>query len=113
MSGSVAGPIACRLPPHLTVCRRHRLWIGPAGRAHAGQLDVSPFPEILRVQRRHLTHLRHHPWQDVEATISAATRAIVPQPQEPAASRMGGAGGGCRGALRIPVTWTSRGTADS
>jgi hypothetical protein len=51
MSGSVAGPIACRLPP----------------------LDVSPFPEILRVQRRHLTHLRHHPWQDVEPTISAAT----------------------------------------
>ena len=91
MSGSVAGPIACRLPP----------------------LDVSPFPEILRVQRRHLTHLRHNPWQDVEATISAATRAIVPQPQEPAASRMGGASGGCRRALRIPVTWTSRGTADS
>ena len=112
MSGSVAGPIACRLPPHLTVCRRHRLWIGPAVHAHAGQLDVSPFPEILRVQRRHLTHLRHHPWQDVEA-ISAATRAIVPQPQEPAASRMGGVGGGCRDALRIPVTWTSRGTADS
>ena len=72
----IAGPVACRLPPHQTVCRRHRLWIGPAARTHAGQLDVSPFPEILRAQRRHLAQLHHHPWQDVEATISAATRAI-------------------------------------
>jgi hypothetical protein len=72
----ITGPIACRLPPHLTVCRRHRLWTGPAARTHAGQLDISPFPEILRAQRRHLAQQRHHPWQDVEATISAATRAI-------------------------------------
>ena len=72
----IAGPIACRLPPHQTVCRRHRLWTGPAARTHAAQLDVSPFPEILRAQRRHLAQLHHHPWQDVETTISAATRAI-------------------------------------
>ena len=72
----IAGPVACRLPPHLTVCRRHRLWTGPAARTHAGQLDISPFPEILRAQRRHLAQLRHHRWQDVEATISAATCAI-------------------------------------
>jgi hypothetical protein len=72
----IAGPIACRLPPHLTVCRRHRLWTGPAARTHAGQLDVSPFPEIRRAQRRHLAQLHHHPRPDVEATINAATRAI-------------------------------------
>jgi hypothetical protein len=72
----ITGPVACRLPPHLTVCRRHRLWTGPSARTHAGQLDISPFPEILRAQRRHLTQLRHYPWQEVEATISAATRAI-------------------------------------
>ena len=72
----IAGPIACRLPPHLTVCRRHRLWIGPSARTHAGQLDVSPFPEILRAQRRHLAQLRDHPRQDVEAAVSDATRAI-------------------------------------
>jgi len=72
----IAGPVACRLPPHQAVCRRHRLWTGPAARTHAGQLDVSPFPEILRAQRRHLAQLPRHPWQDVEATISAATRAI-------------------------------------
>jgi len=72
----ITGPIACRLPPHLTVCRRHRLWTGPAARTHAAQLDISPFPEILRAQRRHLTQLHHHPWQDVEATISAVTRAL-------------------------------------
>jgi hypothetical protein len=72
----IAGPVACRRPPHQTVCRRHRLWTGPSARTHAGQLDVSPFPEILRAQSRHLAQLHHHPWQDVEATISAATRAI-------------------------------------
>lgn len=72
----IAGPIACRLPPHQTLCRRHRLWTGPAARTHAGQLDISPFPEILRARRRHLAQLDQHPWQDVEATISAATRAI-------------------------------------
>jgi hypothetical protein len=38
--------------------------------------DVSPFPEILRAQRHHLAQLRHHPWQHVETTISAATHAI-------------------------------------
>ena len=72
----ITGPAACRLPPHLTICRRHRLWTGPAARTHAGQLDISPFPEILRAQRRHLAQLHHHPWQDVETTISAATQAI-------------------------------------
>jgi hypothetical protein len=72
----IAGPIACRLPPHQTVCRRHRLWTGPAARTHACQLDVSPFPEILRAQRRHLAQLRDHPWHDVAAAADAATRAI-------------------------------------
>jgi len=61
----ITGPIASRLPPHLTVCRRHRLWTGPAARTHAGQLDISPFPEILRAQRRHLAELDDHPRQDV------------------------------------------------
>jgi hypothetical protein len=72
----ITGPIACRLPPHLTVCRRHRLWTGPSARTHAGQLDVSQIPEILRAQHRHLAQLRHHPWQDVDTAISDATRAL-------------------------------------
>ena len=72
----ITGPVACRLPPHLTVCRRHRLWTGPSARTHAAQLDVSPFPEVLRAQRRHLALLRHQHWQHVETTISDATRAI-------------------------------------
>jgi hypothetical protein len=72
----IAGPVACRLPPHLTVCRRHRLWIGPSARSHTGQLDVSALPEILRAQRRHLAQLHHHRWWDVQAAISDATQAI-------------------------------------
>ena len=72
----IAGPVACHLPPHLTVCRRHRLWIGPSARTPAGQLDVSPLPEIPRAQRRHLAQLHHHPQQQVDTAVSAATRAI-------------------------------------
>ena len=72
----ITGPVACHLPPHRTVCRRHRLWIGPAARSHAGQLDVTPFPEVLRAQRRHC-HLAqlHHPWRLGDA-IRDATAAI-------------------------------------
>jgi hypothetical protein len=72
----IAGPIACRLLSHQTVCHRHRLWTGPAARTHAGQLDISPFPEILRAQRRHLAQLRDHPWQDVDTAVGDATQAI-------------------------------------
>jgi len=53
----IVGPVACRLPPHLTVCRRHRLWIGPSARTPRRPLDVSPLPEILHAQRRHLAQL--------------------------------------------------------
>jgi hypothetical protein len=72
----ITGPIACRLPPHQTLCRLHRLWTGPAARTHAAQLDISQLPEILKAQRRHHAQLHDHPWQDVEAAISHATRAI-------------------------------------
>jgi hypothetical protein len=72
----ITGVIPCRLPPHQTLCRRDRLWIGPAARTHAGQLDISQLPEILRAHRRHLAQLRDHPWLDVDTVISDATRAI-------------------------------------
>ena len=72
----IAEPVACYLPPHLTVCRRHRIWIGPSARTHAGQLDVSPLPEILRAQRRHVALVHQHPWQQVDTAIDDATRAI-------------------------------------
>lgn len=71
----ISGPVACRLPPHQAVCRRHRLWTGPAARTPAGQLDVSQLPEVLRAQRRHLALLNHHQQHEVEATVSTATTA--------------------------------------
>ena len=72
----ITGPVACRLPPHQAVCRRHRLWTYPSARTHAGQLDVSPFPEIPRAQRRHLAQLHHHQRHEAGAAVSTATRAI-------------------------------------
>lgn len=64
------------LPPHLTICRRHRLWTGPAARSHDGQLDISPFPEILRAHRRHLALVHQHHWWHVDTALRDATRAI-------------------------------------
>jgi hypothetical protein len=72
----ITGPVACRLPAHQVVCRRHRLWTGPAARTHAGQLDVSQLPEILRAQRRHLVLLNHHQQHEVETTVSTAITAV-------------------------------------
>jgi hypothetical protein len=72
----ITGPVACHLPPHHTVCRRHRLWTGPSARSHAAQLDVSQLPEILRAQRRHLALVHHHHWWHVDTAVSDATHDI-------------------------------------
>ena len=68
----ITGPVPCQLPPHQTLCRRHRLWTGPAARSHAAQLDISRFPEIIRAHRRHLAQLHRHPWQVVDTATSQA-----------------------------------------
>jgi hypothetical protein len=57
----IAGPVACRLPPHLTICRRHRLWIGPAARTHAG---AATLPSCATTSGR------------TDTAVRAATRAI-------------------------------------
>jgi hypothetical protein len=72
----ITEPVACYLPPHLTVCRRHRLWIGPSARTDAGQLDVSQLPEVLGAQRRHLDLVYRHHWRHADDAISDAARAI-------------------------------------
>jgi hypothetical protein len=72
----IAEPVACHLPPHLTVCRRHRLWIGPSARTPAGQLDVSQLPEILHAQRCHAALSYHPDWRRAGTAISDATHTI-------------------------------------
>jgi hypothetical protein len=72
----ITEPVACHLPPHQTVCCRHRLWTGPAARSHDGQLDISPFPEIFRAHRRHLALVHHQHWWHVDTAIKDATQAI-------------------------------------
>lgn len=72
----ITQPVACHLLPHQTLCRRHRLWTGPAARTHDGQLDISPFPEVLRAHRRHLALTRVHDWWHVDTVIKDATLAI-------------------------------------
>ena len=56
--------------------RRRRGILRSRRRSGRGRRLAGQFPVILQAQRRHLAQLHHHPWQDVEATISAATQAI-------------------------------------
>lgn len=58
-------PVPCHIPAHVTVCRRHQLWIGFGARSHAQQLDLRAFPEMLRTQRRHHRLRRRHDTHDV------------------------------------------------
>jgi len=72
----ITGPVPCQLPPHQTICRRHRLWTGPAASSHDQQLDISPFPEIPRAHRRHDALAQRHPWQLADTATGQATAAI-------------------------------------
>ncbi len=67
-----------RRPPRRAGLDRHvpRLWTGPSACSHGAQLGISPCPEILRAQRRHLALVHQHDWWRVTTTISDATRAI-------------------------------------
>lgn len=68
-------PIVCQLPAHVTVCRRHRLWIGPDVRSVAEQADLADFPEYLTAQRRHQGLAQQHgyaattAWRHAEAEL--------------------------------------------
>jgi len=93
----IVGPVACRLPPHLTVCRRHRLWIGPSARTPRRPLDVSPLPEILHAsvatspsspppvagsRRRHQRRRAHHPQRPPRRRLDPGP-AAAPAPARP------------------------------
>lgn len=43
----------CCPPDHVTVCHRHRTWIGPPVQTVAQQRDISTHPEVIRASRRH------------------------------------------------------------
>ncbi|WP_060577623.1 MULTISPECIES: hypothetical protein [unclassified Pseudonocardia] len=72
----VHDPILCKLPDDHTVCRRHRLWIGPGVRTLDDQHDLRPFPEYLRAQRRH-QHLSRSAYpHSVTAALRQITKAV-------------------------------------
>jgi hypothetical protein len=67
-------PVPCKILDHVTVCRRHQLWIGPGVRTLADQYDLRPFPEYLRAHRRHQRlRQRHYPHQLTSAHRHADT----------------------------------------
>ena len=72
----ILGPVPCRMPPDMVVCRRHQLWIGRAARTINQQLDVAEFPEVLQAQRRHHQLLHHWQWSTVDFARSRAEHVI-------------------------------------
>lgn len=68
-------PVPCKHPDHQMICRHHRLWTGPGVWQPADQHDVSPFPEVLRAQRRHDQLMLQHPPQTVRDAYKNADHA--------------------------------------
>jgi TniQ len=50
---SVDEPVYCWLPEHVTVCYRHRRWIGPPARMWADQHSLADKPAVIAAARRH------------------------------------------------------------
>jgi hypothetical protein len=46
-------PVHCRLLPHVTVCQRHHLWIGPPARDLDDQIDIRNNTRVFEAARRH------------------------------------------------------------
>lgn len=70
-------PVPCHIPAHVTVCRRHQLWIGLGARSHAQQYDLHAFPEMLGAQRRHHRLRRRHDPHDVALAHHHAQRIVA------------------------------------
>lgn len=70
-------PVYCYLPAQVTVCHRHRRWIGPPARALDDQLDLRDRPEVLRAARTHQRLTRQYPESDLRSALSDARHMLV------------------------------------
>jgi hypothetical protein len=68
----ITDPVLCVVPQHITVCHRHRLWIGIPVRSLGDQRDLQNKPEVLAAAKRHAWLARRHSDVEVESAVRDA-----------------------------------------
>lgn len=68
-------PVYCWLPEHVTVCHRHRRWIGPPARAWTDQHSLADKPAVIAAARRHARLHRTH--ATIEFDLRDARRILT------------------------------------
>jgi len=70
-------PIYCYLPAHITVCQRHRRWIGLPVHVLDDQVDLHDRPQVLSAARAHLRLARQYSEIDLRDSLSDARHILV------------------------------------
>lgn len=70
-------PVFCYLPPHVTVCHRHRRWIGPPAHIVDDQVDLQDRPQAPRAARTHHRLAHQHTEADLRAALGDARHMLV------------------------------------
>jgi hypothetical protein len=73
----IHGPVYCYLPAHLTVCHRHRRWIGPLAHTLDDQVDLWDQPQVLRAARLHRRLANRYAEVDLRAALGDARHMLV------------------------------------
>lgn len=68
-------PVYCWLPEHVTVCYRHRRWIGPPARTWADQHSLADKPAVIAASHRHGRLHRAH--ATIEFDLRDARRILT------------------------------------
>lgn len=69
-------PVYCYLPAHLTVCHRHRRWVGPPANTLDDQLDLRGHPQVLRAARMHWRLANLYAELDLRAALGDARHML-------------------------------------
>lgn len=70
-------PVNCFLPAHVTVCRRHRRWVGPPAHVVDDQIDLRTRPRVLRAARTHQRLVHQHTEAALRAAFGDARHMLV------------------------------------
>lgn len=68
----VTDPVYCCVPQHITICHRHRLWIGNPVRTREDQKDLRNKPDVVTAAKRHAWLARRHSNVEVESAVRDA-----------------------------------------
>jgi len=70
-------PVNCFLPAHVTVCHRHRRWVGPPVHVVDDQVDLQDRPQVLRAAHTHHRLAHQHAEDDLRAALGDARHMLV------------------------------------